>query len=350
MADLVSIIIPVFNSKKYLNRCIESIINQDYKDIEIILVNDGSTDESPKICDSYAKNDLRIRVIHTENSGPGAARNRGIEASRGDFVFFIDADDYIQDNALNLLVEDYRQHGADLTVCNFNKISADTLAAQNNGLFSKDMLLTKEDIIGYARCYLRRPNKFLLFAFSWGRLFKASVIRDNRIFFNPGLRTFEDVAFNFDYLHYANGLSFLKEPLYTHLVHDNYASATMMVSEKPEELFGYTQALANIGNFLRSSTSSADIKKEMGHAYITLTIIQLVRMCGQLNPGNRDKIYDFIRWIINDAQLRDNLQYYFPRQGDSKIMPLLMKLKLIQPLIWVSRYKARKRYGRGSSR
>lgn len=92
----VSVIVPVYNVEKYLDKCIKSIINQSYKDIEIILVDDGSTDSSPKICDDYAKNDKRIKVIHKENGGLSSARNAGIEIASGDLLSFIDSDDSIE--------------------------------------------------------------------------------------------------------------------------------------------------------------------------------------------------------------------------------------------------------------
>ena len=130
VTDLVSVIVPVYNGEKYLRKCIESIINQTYANIEIILINDGSTDNSGVMCDSYAHSDNRIRVIHTQNNGPAAARNIGIENSKGEFVFFVDADDFIENNALNLLVENYNQYKADIIVGDFNNIRNDNSAPQ----------------------------------------------------------------------------------------------------------------------------------------------------------------------------------------------------------------------------
>lgn len=100
MNQLISVIIPVYNVEKYLDRCIESVINQTYKNIEIILVNDGSVDKSPEICDSWSKKDCRIKVVHKENSGAGIARNTGIEHAAGDYVLFVDSDDYINKNTV----------------------------------------------------------------------------------------------------------------------------------------------------------------------------------------------------------------------------------------------------------
>src|SRR3989344_4490948 len=110
---MVSVIIPIYNSENYLQKCVESVIKQSYAKIEILLINDGSTDNSGKLCDAYAFQDRRILVIHKKNGGPSDARNIGIENSKGELIFFIDADDFIENNAIELLMEKYRKHGAD---------------------------------------------------------------------------------------------------------------------------------------------------------------------------------------------------------------------------------------------
>lgn len=342
---LVSIIVPVYNSEKYLRQCIESIISQTYKNIEIILIDDGSTDKSGKICEEYGSKDKRIKVIHTENNGPSTARNKGIENSKGEFMFFVDADDFIENKAISLLIENYNQYKADIIVGDFKRIEDDNISGSGHDrFFSGSRLLTKQDIIDYTRYYLKKPNRFPLFTQSWGMLFKTSIIKDNNIFFNADLRTFEDMVFNFEYLKYTNKLFFLKEALYNHLFHDNYASATIKICDNPKVLFGYPQALVSAKDFLDNYCSDDELKKEIGHAYTCYTIIQLVRTCGQINNSNKKKIYEFIKEIINSSEIRENLQFYSPSKGDSKILPVLMKLKLVWPIIWVCKYKAYKRY------
>jgi len=347
--DLVSAIVPVYNGEKYLRKCLESLINQSYKNMEIILINDGSTDKSSKICDAYVLSDNRIRVIHTQNNGPATARNIGIDNSKGKFIFFVDADDFIEGNAISLLIENYKQYKADIIIGDFKKVKKGIVENRNDISFSSNKFLTKQDIINYSRLYLKKPNKYLLFAFSWGRLFKSSIIKDNNIFFNTDLHTFEDVAFNFDYLNYTNEVYFLKEVIYNHTIYDNYSSATMTVSDNPKKLFGYKQALVNINNFLKNSLVGDEIKKEVGHAYIYLTIIQLVRTCGQINNNNKKKIFQIIQEIICDPDIRNNLKFYAPSKGDSKILPFLMKLKFVSPIIWVCKHKANKRYKKGGT-
>ena len=104
MSDLISIIVPVYNVEKYLDRCIQSIVEQTYRNLEIILVDDGSTDGSEKICDSWAVKDNRIRVIRQNNMGGGAARNAALDVAKGDFIAFVDSDDYIEPNAITTMV------------------------------------------------------------------------------------------------------------------------------------------------------------------------------------------------------------------------------------------------------
>jgi len=345
MKKKISIIVPVFNSKNYLPKCIKSLIDQSYKNIEIILIDDGSTDGSGEICDEYAKKEKRIKVIHKKNSGPAAARNTGIENAKGKFIFFIDADDFIENDALYWLMKSVNQHKAEIIIGDFINIKNGRVEQRHDLSFPVNKLLSKQDLISYSRLYLKKPNKYLLFAFSWGRLFRSSIIKENNIFFNEKLHTFEDVAFNFDYLKYANAAFFVKKTIYNHRTYDNYSSATRSISDNPNKLFGYKQALVNISRFLEKNITDEEIKKEVGHAYIFLTIIQLVRICGQITNTNKKKIFQLIQEVINDSSLRNNLKYYSPLKGDSKILPVLIKLKFVWPIILFCQFKARKRYG-----
>lgn len=116
---LISIIIPVYNVEKFLNKCIESVINQSYQNLEIVLIDDGSTDNSGKICDHYARRDSRIKVIHNINRGVSAARNIGLGISRGEFVYFVDADDSIHHRAIEILYEKIEETHTDVAVCDY---------------------------------------------------------------------------------------------------------------------------------------------------------------------------------------------------------------------------------------
>ena len=120
--DLISIIVPVYKVEPYLNKCVDSIINQTYKNIEIILVDDGSPDNCPKICDKYALLDQRIRVIHKENGGLSSARNAGISIATGEYIGFVDSDDYIAPTMYETLYKILKENNADLAICNFSNV------------------------------------------------------------------------------------------------------------------------------------------------------------------------------------------------------------------------------------
>ena len=120
---MISVIIPIYNVEKYLCRCLDSIISQSYKDLEIILVDDGSPDNSPSICDSYARNDNRIKVIHKTNGGLSAARNTGLKYAMGDFISFIDSDDYIEPKMYEILFNLITKFDSDISMCGCNVIS-----------------------------------------------------------------------------------------------------------------------------------------------------------------------------------------------------------------------------------
>ena len=122
MDEKISVIVPVYNVEQYLERCVDSIINQTYKNLEIILVNDGSTDNSGKLCDELAKRDDRIRVIHKGNGGLSDARNAGIEEAESDLIGFIDSDDYIDEDMYELLIDNLRETNADLSMCGHGRL------------------------------------------------------------------------------------------------------------------------------------------------------------------------------------------------------------------------------------
>ncbi len=150
MEHLVTVIVPVYNVEVYLERCIKSIINQDYKNLEIILVDDGSKDSSGKICDQYAKEDSRIRVIHKENQGLGPARNTAMDLATGEFLFFVDSDDYILEGILGKLCRVCVEEEADIACCGYQtgskvyycqgeKEALDTILATQKMLMCEDM-------------------------------------------------------------------------------------------------------------------------------------------------------------------------------------------------------------------
>jgi glycosyltransferase involved in cell wall biosynthesis len=178
MKPLVSIVVPVYNMQKYLRTCIESLINQTFKDIEIILVNDGSIDSSGNICDEYAVNDKRIMVIHSENRGAGQARNTGIEKSTGDYIFFVDADDWIDPDCVEKCIEEARISTPDILIFGYRKLNKKSEIITNirpARLFINDFTRNKEEIFTSFNAGTGHAV--------WNKLFKTSFIKENNLSF-----------------------------------------------------------------------------------------------------------------------------------------------------------------------
>ena len=150
MGEKISVIVPVYNVEQYLERCVESIVNQTYKNLEIILVNDGSTDNSGELCDELAKKDNRIKVVHKENGGLSDARNNGERESTGEYIIFIDSDDYIHHEMLNTLYNQIVEKNADVSICGVMNVYSNSETPQCSDI-NMDFVCDKE---GFLKEYL----------------------------------------------------------------------------------------------------------------------------------------------------------------------------------------------------
>ena len=181
----ISIIVPVFNMEKYLHRCIDSILNQSYRNFELILINDGSTDTSAEICDSYKKKDKRVIVVHQENQGVSAARNKGLEICCGEWVCFVDADDYISNNYLLAIIGSH----ADIMFVEFIIVSSSQ--EQSHGYCIPEQIVERKDIKQFlGQNALKQPLRT-----PWAKFYRKSCIGNTR--FIAGQRLGEDTVFDY---------------------------------------------------------------------------------------------------------------------------------------------------------
>ena len=139
MSKLVSIVVPVYNVEKYLERCVDSLINQTYKNIEIILVDDGATDNSGELCDKLLFKDSRIKVFHKLNGGLSDARNYGINQATGEYLLFVDSDDWVENEIVEKLYNSIEQNSADISVCGFNDLVDDTITNKRGPVENKTL-------------------------------------------------------------------------------------------------------------------------------------------------------------------------------------------------------------------
>lgn len=171
--ELISVIVPVYNAEKYIQRCIDSIVCQTYKNIEIILVDDGSPDGCGTICDRNARIDSRIHVIHKKNGGLSDARNSGVEKAHGRFITFIDSDDYIAPNYIEYLYELIEKHNADVSSCCMLNTSSDTAEYCVNTHIQDEQVLT-----GKETCRRLLDDLYIILVTACGKLYKKEIVRE----------------------------------------------------------------------------------------------------------------------------------------------------------------------------
>ena len=245
MNKKVSIIVPVYNSEKFLSNCIESILAQSYKDFELIIVNDGSTDKSCEVCNSFK--DRRIRYFNQANKGVSAARNKGIKESRGDFITFVDSDDSLSEDYLSVLVNLQDKKKSDWTACPYSYVNLTEKPFKgikpewDNDISIKGRRGTRalrEKILynGKGRRTLASPCC---------KLYRSDIIKNNNLLFDPLLKIGEDAIFNLQYSEFITSFSYKKEFMYYRTVREDSA----VMKYRPEafkELADLFSAYTNI--------------------------------------------------------------------------------------------------------
>lgn len=210
----VSVIIPVYNTEKYLSACINSVLQQANVSLEIILVDDGSTDSSASICDKYAKNHNNIKAIHIQNSGPATAKNEGLKHAQGNYIALTDSDDKMEPLMLYKMVSAGYEYDADIICCNYKQID-------EHGHISHMNSTNKQFILNHEEGLIHFFSKDKIYSQCWTKLYKRQMLVDHHIENDPGLRTDEDFIFNIRTFTKANIIVIVDEPLYEYTHREN---------------------------------------------------------------------------------------------------------------------------------
>lgn len=208
MNPLVTIIIPVYNGQEYLKRCIDSILNQEFQNYELILADDGSTDDSGKLCDQYAAVDSRIRTIHKPNTGVSDTRNQALNIARGTYIQFVDSDDWISPESTSLMIRSMEMYNCDLVISDFYRVSGEHLARK--GDINETRILSREE---FASFMMENPADFY-YGVSWNKLYKREIIEKNHIRMDIKSSWCEDFLFNLEYIRHAHSFYALQAPVY----------------------------------------------------------------------------------------------------------------------------------------
>lgn len=227
----ISVIIPVYNAGTTVVRAVHSILVQEYDPVEIIIVDDGSTDESPILCDDLASQDDRIRVIHKENGGVSSARNVGLDAASGEYVMFLDADDAIRYGALTSMC----RHGWDLIVGGFAKVSGQSVLESYSPSGEYEFRNTNE-ICRFLDMVIAKKHSYLLNSACF-KLFRLSLVREHGLKFDEALRYGEDKMFVFSYLAYAEKIRTVPEIVYDYILQTGSLSADLTSDSHLDQIF-----------------------------------------------------------------------------------------------------------------
>jgi glycosyltransferase involved in cell wall biosynthesis len=207
----ISIIVTAYQVEQYIERCIQSILSQTFKDFEFIIVDNGSSDGSADICHRYKEIDGRIKLIRKKQGSIASGRNFGLEHATGEFIQFMDADDLIADDMLEKMYYTINQGDADLITCGYKKMYVNENEEEYFVYCEvEDRTYSKKEFLPVCAKYC---ENFILY-FVWNKLYRADIIKTNGIRFDESITRSEDVLFNFEYIKYADRFTFIKEPLY----------------------------------------------------------------------------------------------------------------------------------------
>lgn len=226
MNELVSIVVPVHNAEKYLRKCLDSILNQTYENIEVILINDTSSDYSSDICLAYRKKDRRIKYYEVQLSSAGKSRTFGMEKALGKWLIFVDADDYIESNMIEILYETVNKNHLESVFCKFNVLSNDSNEEKvTNFINKKTMMKYEEDEIKnnfiFSAIYVTENSEMSMYAV-WHGIYNIDIIKKYNIKFEDENKYLsEDSIFNFEYLSKCKSIGIIEDALYNHILFNN---------------------------------------------------------------------------------------------------------------------------------
>ena len=304
MDELISVIVPIYNVEKYICKCVDSILNQTYKNLEIILVDDGSPGRCGQICDEYAAKDSRIRVIHKENGGLSDARNVGIDEAKGEYLSFVDSDDYIAFDMIETLYKTMKENSSDMSVCslcyvdeNGNDITRDS---------SKWMILNNQQYTS-EQYLLALFEKFIG---AVARLYKRELFENVRF---PKGKLHEDVFVAYRIIDQCNKISTLSKQMYYYLKRDD----SIMNCEYDIRRLDAVEAYLETAEYCKRKNYSKAVYKTINLAM------------GRLQEG-------FLKLNLKDEENRKKSNYYYKRIKKLYHIQMLKGLSLKEKILFVN--------------
>ena len=334
----VSIIVPIYNVEKYLDRCMESLLNQTLKDIEIVMVDDGSPDNCPQMCDEYAKKDSRVKVVHKKNAGLGFARNSGLDIATGEYIAFVDSDDFTDFDAYRSLYETAQKRNADVVYAGFIMQHSDNNESE---CFVLDKEWNDKDIVSFLKSLIfdTLPDKETIWMSVWNAIYKREIIETNNIrFLSEREYLSEDVLFHTMLLPLCNKIVCIPKTFYhycyngTSLTHCNFKcekiTSNIKLYEKLTEVihkYNLKELDESISLFFENYTRGMILK---GIIFSNLSLLEKRKLCRQ--------VYGYSGWEKVQSSLKGKT---IPSEEKLGLFIIKHKAFLLNYLIYILYYK-----------
>ena len=343
MRPMVSIIVPIYNAENYLRRCVDSILNQEYTDFELLLVNDGSTDASGDICEEYGDQDPRVIVIQKENTGVSDSRNRALDRARGKYLQFLDSDDWITPDATRLFVRAAEEYGCDMVISDFYRVVGERLSPK--GDIEEEGVLTREE---FAAHMMENPADFY-YGVLWNKLYRRDIVEEHNLRMDTDISWCEDFMFNLEYIRYAKVFYALHAPIYYYVKRKgSLASQGINISKTVKmklNVFEY------YNNFYKHVLEEEDYEKNRLQVYrffidaagdgtVPPSILPGSKKLGDERVFVNPEILQAEGLAGEDYRKRKLLEHYLEPvalKGDLKVMDVRLLLCLCEKHEWDSR-------------
>ena len=345
----VSVIVPFYNAEPYLKRCIDILLKQDFnKPFEIIMVDDASTDNSQNIVRTEDSPLIKLHSLPS-NTGPSGARNAGLKVAKGEYVFFIDADDTISACTLKTLYSHAKENDFDIVYSDKKWIEGVQNQRENIFAYPTDKILNNSDITEEVKERIYSPLYFRLLIGINGRLIKRSIISQNNLSFEEGLRYLEDEVFGWDILAHCKKAKYIRKQLYSYYINPNVSSAVSVAFDRGFSVSNFKLTKGHIQNcFKYRGLSTQESENLADHAFISLVIGALISYSrsiiqGKTNVDNSKKCRKkLIEDVLKDPDISKSIKNYSPSKNENQWIPRAISWKFHKLLEFACNKRAKK--------
>lgn len=335
MGACVSVIIPAHNCAEFLTACLQSVLTQSWQNLQVIVVNDGSTDTTASILQTFQQQSSRLNVVkHPRALGASCARNVGLDTATGEYVLFVDADDWLAPFAIEKMVAAMQTNPTSFVIGGHFQNKQEQEFAHFD--FLSLTHLNREQLYNYVEQYLAQPYKKVMLVHCWGRLYQRALIEKNKIRFSEGLSQFEDVHFNFQYLDKVQGVTYLPEGLYHHRIHQQQSLSQQMGMEN-----GFLEktrtAFSQVSIFLQRQygIQRAVAEKMVDATVVNMWLVSILRLCRRFKKAPSKDVYQQISQIVTSRAFQKYIQLIRPQKGESQLLYWASRTGIV-PLVLIA--------------